>query len=116
MFKFGVLVTLERECELVRHEFQKTAIRKAFAIKRLAASDRRIASVIGVSQTTAGSVRKEMEEAGTVSKLDTRVGKNEVEQPATKPPKSVFAKTERDTSEAEELRKAKANTSTSEGR
>lgn len=45
-------------------------------------SDRTIAETLGVSPTTVGSVRRRLEEDGTVSKLDTRIGKDGVEQPA----------------------------------
>jgi DNA-binding Lrp family transcriptional regulator len=48
-------------------------------------SDRTIAAAVGVSPTTVGSVRKELEQNGAVSNLDTRVGKNGVAQPAAKP-------------------------------
>jgi site-specific DNA-methyltransferase (adenine-specific) len=48
-------------------------------------SDRSIALVVGVSPTTVGNVRQELVDAGTVPKLDTRVGRDGVTQPAVKP-------------------------------
>jgi ParB-like chromosome segregation protein Spo0J len=45
-------------------------------------SDREISATLGVSPTTVGSVRRRLEEDGTVSKLDTRLDKNGVERPA----------------------------------
>lgn len=64
-------------------------------------SDRRIASVIGVSKNTAASVRKKLEKSGQIDHFerreDPRTG--ELTQPATKPPKSVFAKTEKEREE-----------------
>lgn len=47
-------------------------------------SDRQIAEQIKVSPTTVGSVRAELEKTGMVSKLDTIVGKDGVEQPRAK--------------------------------
>lgn len=52
-------------------------------------SDRQIAGAVGVSPTTVGTVRGELEAAGVVSKLDTRTGSDGVEQPATKKPADV---------------------------
>jgi len=48
-------------------------------------SDRQIGRDVGLHQTTVGSVRKDLEQQGLVSKLDTRVGSDGVRQPATKP-------------------------------
>lgn len=50
-------------------------------------SDRQIAVQVGASPSTVGTVRKELEQKGDVSKLDTRVDTQGREQPATKPPK-----------------------------
>jgi hypothetical protein len=49
-------------------------------------SDRQVAATVGVSPTTAGTVRRELEEAGDVSKLDTRTDSLGREQPARKDP------------------------------
>lgn len=48
-------------------------------------SDRQIAATAKLSPTTVGSVRKEMEERGEVSKLDTRTDKRGAERPSTQP-------------------------------
>jgi DNA-binding transcriptional regulator YhcF (GntR family) len=48
-------------------------------------SDRAIAVTIGVSPTTVGAVRQELEDEGQVSRLDTRVGRDGKTQPASKP-------------------------------
>ena len=61
-----------------------------------APSDRRVASVIGVSKNTAASVREELEIGGQFDHHETRVGKDDIEQPATKTPKSVFASTDQE--------------------
>lgn len=49
-------------------------------------SDRQHAERTGVSPTTVGARRSELEAAGLVSNLDTRTGKDGVEQPSTKAP------------------------------
>jgi ParB-like chromosome segregation protein Spo0J len=48
-------------------------------------SDRQIAKTVKASPTTVGSVRSEMEARGEVSKLDTRIDRKGVKQPAKKP-------------------------------
>lgn len=48
-------------------------------------SNRSVAKTVGASPTTVGAIREEMEGAGEVSKVDTIVGSDGVEQPATKP-------------------------------
>ena len=48
-------------------------------------SSRQIAAGLGVSPTSVASVRSELEESGTVSTVDTIVGKDGVVQPARKP-------------------------------
>jgi ParB-like chromosome segregation protein Spo0J len=48
-------------------------------------SDRQIAETVKASPTTVGTVRAEMEAKGEVSKLDTRIDRKGVEQPARKP-------------------------------
>jgi hypothetical protein len=47
-------------------------------------SDRETAKLAKVSPTTVGVIRGELEEAGAVSKLDTRTGADGVQQPARK--------------------------------
>jgi hypothetical protein len=49
-------------------------------------SDRQIAETVRASPTTVGTVRREMEGKGEVSKLDTRTDAKGVKQPATKSP------------------------------
>ncbi len=51
-------------------------------------SDREHGRRTGVSPTTAGTVRQELESDGLVSKLDTRTGGDGVPQPASKPPRA----------------------------
>lgn len=48
-------------------------------------SDRAIAVAAGVSPTFVGTVRRELQSTGEVSTVDTRVGRDGVAQPATKP-------------------------------
>lgn len=48
-------------------------------------TDRRISRDIGMSPTTVGAVRRELESAGDVSKMDTRTDSLGRRQPATKP-------------------------------
>lgn len=50
-------------------------------------SDREHGRRTGVSPTTAGTVRQELESDGLVSKLDTRTGVDGIAQPASKPPR-----------------------------
>jgi ParB-like chromosome segregation protein Spo0J len=52
-------------------------------------SDRQIANQIKASPTTVGKIRKESEDAGDVSKLDTRTDTKGREQPSTKPKQSA---------------------------
>jgi hypothetical protein len=63
----------------------RRGIARAELLRDPSRSDRAIAVAIGVSPTTVGSVRKELEHAGEVSKLDSRVGLNGVEKPSTQP-------------------------------
>jgi ParB-like chromosome segregation protein Spo0J len=49
-------------------------------------SDRQIAETVKASPTTVGTVRKELEKTGDVSKLDTRTDSKGRAQPAHKPP------------------------------
>lgn len=53
-------------------------------------SNRQVAQGLGVSPTTVTTVRAELEETGTVSKLDTVKGKDGVTQPARKPIRTAF--------------------------
>jgi hypothetical protein len=48
-------------------------------------SDRQIAAEVGSNRTTAGAVRRELEEAGDVSMIDTRTDSKGRHQPASKP-------------------------------
>jgi DNA-binding Lrp family transcriptional regulator len=50
-------------------------------------SDRSIAKEVNASPTSVGAVRKREEAAGTVSTMDTRVGRDGIAQPASKPPR-----------------------------
>ena len=52
-------------------------------------SDRQIAAEVGSNRTTAGVVRRELEEAGHVSKIDTRIDSQGRQQPASKPERAV---------------------------
>ena len=51
-------------------------------------SDRQIAETAHVSPTTVGAERAKLEQAGEVSKLDTRTDAKGIKQPASKPPKT----------------------------
>ena len=44
-------------------------------------SDRQIAAGLGVSPTTAGTIRKDMEQSGQLSKLDSSIGADGKERP-----------------------------------
>ena len=57
-------LTQEQRRELTREQVQETPEK----------SDRQIAAGLGISPTTAGSIRREMENIGQVSKLDTSTG------------------------------------------
>lgn len=91
----GVVATDEEVwCHWKReNDLRKTPDRRRDVEETLARftewSDRRIASVCGVSPTTVGKVRAELEDAGTVSSVDTREGVDGVEQPARKPTPKV---------------------------
>lgn len=62
----------------------RRGIIKAELLRAPERSDRAIATTAGVSATTVGSVRRELEQAGVVSKLDTRLGQDGVTQPAAR--------------------------------
>lgn len=55
-------------------------------------SDRAVAEAVGASPTFVGKTRSELESAGLVSTVDTRVGRDGVTQPATKPARPRAAK------------------------
>ena len=57
---------------------------EAELIRDASRSDRSIAAAVGVSPTTVGDVRRELEERELVSRVDTRRGRDGVVQPATK--------------------------------
>ena len=50
-------------------------------------SDRSIAKEVNASPTSVGAVRRNEEAAGRVSNMDTRVGRDGIAQPASKPPR-----------------------------
>lgn len=50
-------------------------------------SDRQVAAALGVSPTTVGTIRGDLEAGGEVSRLDTRTDTKGRKQPSTKPPK-----------------------------
>src|SRR5262245_44713667 len=52
-------------------------------------SARQIAAIVKASPTPDGADRAKLQEAGMVSKLDTRIGSDGVAQPATKPTKPL---------------------------
>ena len=53
---------------------QRRALIQAELKDRLQVSDRQIAVGLGVSPTTVGMARKEMEQSGQLSKLDSSIG------------------------------------------
>lgn len=63
----------------------RRGIVKAELLRDHERSDRAIATAVGVSPTTVGSVRQELEQAGEVSKLDTRRDRHGVTRPAAQP-------------------------------
>src|ERR1051325_6399339 len=65
---------------------QKREVIKEILKARPERSDRGVAGQVKVSPTTVGEVRRELEQRGMVSRLDTRTGSDGVRQPATKPP------------------------------
>jgi hypothetical protein len=71
-------------------------------------SDRQIAETVKASPTTVGTVRAEMEAKGEVSKLDTRLDRKGVEQPAKKPKANAAkAKERRESARAHRAAKRK---------
>jgi len=66
----------EQRRELIREQLKDTP----------AKSDRQIAKALGVSPTTVGTARGDLEARGEVSKLDTVIGIDGVEQPRAKAP------------------------------
>jgi hypothetical protein len=67
-------------------------------------SNRQVASALGVSPTTVGTIRQRLEADGDVSRLDTRTDSKGRKQPSCKPPKSgspsIIAKNEKETQRA----------------
>ena len=59
-------------------------------------SDRQIANALGVSPTTVGNTRHELEDNGHVSKLDTSIDTLGRKQPRKRKPVSVFNPTKRE--------------------
>lgn len=62
---------------------RRTAVEKLLTLEPQL-SDREIARTVGVSPTTVGSARAALEDSGVVSKLDTRVGRDGVQQQYSK--------------------------------
>lgn len=81
-------LTQEQKRELVREQLKETPEK----------SDRQIAKDLGVSPTTAGTVRKQMEQTGELSKLDSSIGMDGKERPrqVERKPVSVFNPTTRE--------------------
>lgn len=63
-------------------------------------SDRQHAAELGVHQTTVGTVRKELEHGGQVSKLDTSKGADGKEYPRERKPVSLFNTTQKELAKA----------------
>src|SRR5262245_49618252 len=87
-----------------------TAVQKRDLIAKLIEatpekSDRQIAETVKASPTTVGTIRAEMEEAGEVSKLDTRIDAKGIKQPAKK--KASVAKAQREKARARREAKRK---------
>src|SRR5262249_20739655 len=87
-----------------------TAVQKRDLIAKLIEatpekSDRQIAEMVKASPTTVGTIRAEMEEAGEVSKLDTRIDAKGIKQPAKK--KASVAKAQREKARARREAKRK---------
>jgi ParB-like chromosome segregation protein Spo0J len=61
----------------------RRGIIKAELLRDPTRSDRAIASFVGVSPTTVGTVRRELEQTGRVSKLDSRTSQDGRQRPAT---------------------------------
>ncbi len=72
--------------ELIREQLKETPEQ----------SDRQIAKALGVHQSTVGTQRKELEQSGQVSKLDTSTGADGKEYPRIRKPVSVFNPTKRE--------------------
>ena len=77
-------LTSEQKRELIRDQLKATPEQ----------SDRQIAKSLGVSPTTTGTIRHEMENSGQLSKLDTSKGADGKSYP--RKPVSVFNPTKRE--------------------
>lgn len=66
----------------------RRGIVKAELLRNQERSDRVIASAVGVSPTTVGTVRRELERAGELSKLDSRTSKDGAQRPAASTPRT----------------------------
>lgn len=78
-------------------------------------TDREHARRVGVSPSTVGAVRADLEETGDVSKLDTRIDSLGRQQPASKPPVTKITETHKeetfwDASTGEEIAEPVADT------
>jgi hypothetical protein len=69
----------------LRKDVDKRALAKAALARYPDWSDRRLALLVGCSNTLVGHVRTDAVSDGTVSTVDTRTGVDGVQQPATKP-------------------------------
>ena len=79
-------LTGEQKRELIRDQLKATPEQ----------SDRQIAKALGVHQSTVGTQRKELEQSGQLSKLDTSKGTDGKEYPRKRKPVSVFNPTKRE--------------------
>jgi hypothetical protein len=77
----------------------RRGIIKAELLRDATRSDRAIASFVGVSPTTVGAVRRELEQTGRVSKLDSRTSQDGRQRPArastpraSEPPRETIVK------------------------
>lgn len=82
------LRSLELVLNLARRHLSASSRRgivKAELLRDATRSDRVVARFVGVSPTTVGAVRRELEQTGDVSRLDTRTDAIGRQQPATRP-------------------------------
>ena len=81
-----MLAEQENARELIREQLKETPEK----------SDRQIAEEFKVSPTTAGTIRKDMENSGQVSKLDTSIGADGKEYPRERKPVTIMNPTPRE--------------------
>jgi len=85
--------THARQLNLARRHLNQSQKRDLIGeqlVETPAKSNRQVAAGLGVSPTTVGSIRDQMEADGMVSKMDTITGKDGVSQPARKPIRTVY--------------------------